>query len=279
MPENFEGRRESEEENISIPIDEIESLEHSREEFIDFEKESQEVIERMKIERELRTISRDLAHPIIDSVLRNKKLRPFLEIKDEEEKDLREAIKHREFEDMDFNPKPISAEAKKLYDRVTKRIMSCCWFDPHFAVADREKSNTFYLCIEAGGMLTVKEREDHFYVLHEIPKDTNESQRKDITERISMLQESSYFPAVELTENAIEVEYVPSRENAKEGEDISDFYDFCHKIGFGADTNATNFLRYKGQLKYTDKDLIEWLIDPKKEPVNRKKSVLTKKVW
>lgn len=271
MSEKFKENLSKEKTDKTINVLDAENLEEKQQkrtdevEKIDLEKESRDFLERMRIERKNdKKIDYNSACMIIENILDNRKLKPFLQVSEEEAEILKRVIECIKYQKIGLGDMSALSEIdRRIYGGISKRITSLPASDPHFVVQDINDTNIHYLCVESGKALTIRERNGYFFVVHKIPTEKLEKDRQKIKERIDSLKDSAYFPLTVLAENAVEIEYIPSTETPERGEDILDFYNFCQKINFGADTNATNFLRHNGQLKYTDQDLMHWIIDPK----------------
>src|SRR3989338_6927628 len=216
----------------------------------------------------------DFAEALLPKVLKNDHLRTFLGLSEEEIEQVTGAVQF--FKQLNFGLTPVQApkpEALSLYKTALGKLKDCPVVPPYFVVQDKKDQNRFYFCLDVGiEKVTIKENAKYF-LLTDLEVDP--STAEEIQLRMAQLQKSPYFPKIKACndrgKNVIGVEFVPHTGKVEKGEDVSDFLTACREVNFGPDTNATNFTRYRGQLKYIDQDVIGWLKKPANHPYDEKK--------
>ncbi len=160
----------------------------------------------------------------------------------------------------------INREDLEKYEAAITKLKRCYTGSPRFISTSKENPNEMFLCTPNSEELRGVKRGDSWFIVStlQIPQNISEEM---LQERIAILKRFEYFPKILIFEEQgkkrIGIEFIASSIHPERGTDISDFYKICQEIDFGADTNFGNFLRdAHGKLKYIDRDIAEWIIDP-----------------
>ncbi|MFH1670000.1 MAG: hypothetical protein ABIA92_00240 [Patescibacteria group bacterium] len=231
-----------------------------------------------------RKLGRENADIYMSYVLEQREFLPFLEISPDDVPRLQRVQRavRKELTGIAFD-ESIPKKDRMLYARVRNRIAQCHIGNPHFCIKDPKKENVYHLCIGEGRRLTAHREGNQFFVYYPSPRNMSPTQLGEINARLAKLSQSSFFPEMKLAtyegKKYVAVDFVPG-ETAKRNIDVREFYEFCREIGFGADTNCTNFRFSKGnQLQYIDNDVVAWALDPSSQPFRKDRDSTRPNTW
>jgi hypothetical protein len=208
-------------------------------------------------------ISEPYASILLERLLKQPHARAFLGIADEEVNQLRHVMN-----EMRQDRPSSSIEASARFHELINRLKEFPMNEPHMVVPDSDSEGHVYLVLNDGKERLAKKVGDVYFLLYE--KEISNELAREIEARIQQLGASDYFPALKVVrddqKSYIGVEFIEGS-YPERGRDVSEFVAFCRQVGFGPDTNITNFKQTSTDgLKYVDNDALEWLVDPSTHP-------------
>lgn len=218
---------------------------------------------------------------VFENILEHKQFWPYFKIDEQQVATLLKVLRY--LKDLDFGITPgdsITAEEMRQFDQAFAILSKNGDSEPYVVVQASTDPEVYYFSFHPGDIRPALKIGSQYYILFSTPDSVPQ---EAIQSRIDLLKKCSYFPDCILVEKVGKIfiarQFIPDVGHCYRGQDVSDFFDYCRGINFGPDTNSTNFKPYKGQVKYVDQDLIDWIRNPESNPFDPSRDQQKPVMW
>lgn len=159
---------------------------------------------------------------------------------------------HRFFENSAFisNQEEPAADDIALYERLNRFAQDAHVESPNIIFPHENLAGCWWFYFSGAGsgepVLAKENGRGGYSLLRSVSEDA----AAGALERVAASSDSTFFPRSEVVEVGegiyVATDFVVSVEHPTRGLDVSNFYSDCLRIGFNADTNATNFVLTDG---------------------------------